>query len=100
VGDIVDDEMPLFRVTAMAPLRARLMVPENELAAFGTGASVLITGADGTKGAARVILVGPTTDPGSGTREVIVELAKAEGFRPGASVTAELVAELEEEDGS
>jgi len=99
VGDIVDDEMPLFRVTAMAPLRARLMVPENELASFGTGASVLITGVDGVKGAARVILVSPTTDPGSGTREVIIELAKAADFRPGASVTAELVSEVEEEDG-
>lgn len=100
VGDIVDDRMPLFRVTAMAPLRARLMVPEDEIASFGTGASVLITGADGTKGAARVILVGPTTDPASGTREVIVELAKAEDFRPGASVTAELVSALEEKAGS
>lgn len=99
VGDIVDDRMPLFRVTAMAPLRARLMVPENEVASFGTGASVLITGADGSKGAARVVLVGPTTDPGSGTREVIVELAKAEGFRPGASVTAELVSAADEEAG-
>lgn len=99
VGDIVDDRMPLFRVTAMSPLRARLMVPENEIASFGTGASVLITGADGSKGAARVILVGPTTDPGSGTREVIVELAKAEGFRPGASVTAELVSAAEAEAG-
>lgn len=99
VGDIVDDRMPLFRVTAMSPLRARLMVPENEIASFGTGASVLITGADGSKGAARVILVGPTTDPGSGTREVIVELPKAGDFRPGASVTAELVSAVEEEAG-
>lgn len=95
VGDIVDDKMPLFRVTAMTPLRARLLVPESEVASFGVGAPVMITGAGGTTGAARVILVGPTIDPGSGTREVIVELARTGDFRPGASVTAELVVEGE-----
>lgn len=92
VGDVVDDKTPLFRVTALAPLRARLLVPESEVAAFGTGASVRITAADGTTGTARVIIVGPTIDPGSGTREVIVELSRVGDFRPGASVTAELEA--------
>lgn len=97
VGDIVDDKMPLFRVTAMSPLRARLLVPESEVASFGVGAAVQITGADGATGEARVILVGPTTDPGSGTREVIVELLRAGDFRPGASVsvTAELAIEAD-----
>lgn len=97
VGDIVDDEMPLFRVTAMSPLRARLLVPESEVASFGTGTQVQISGADGTTGEARVILVGPTTDPASGTREVIVELVRTGDFRPGASVsvTAELEAEAD-----
>lgn len=92
VGDVVDDKTPLFRVTALAPLRARLLVPESEVAAFGAGAPVRISAADGTTGTARVILVGPTIDPGSGTREVIVELSRVGDFRPGASVTAELVA--------
>jgi multidrug efflux pump subunit AcrA (membrane-fusion protein) len=87
----VDDETPLFRVTAMSPLRARLQVSESDISLFGTGAEVRITGADGTDGTAKVIIVGPTIDAGSGTREVIVELAKVGGFRPGASVTAELV---------
>ncbi|MGD8496548.1 MAG: efflux RND transporter periplasmic adaptor subunit [Gemmatimonadales bacterium] len=91
VGDVVDDKTPLFRVTALAPLRARLLVPESEVAAFGTGASVRITAADGTTGTARVIIVGPTIDPGSGTREVIVELSRVGDFRPGASVSAELI---------
>jgi hypothetical protein len=51
---------------------------------------VLLTAADGSEGTARVILVGPTTDPGSGTREVIVELTRVGDFRPGASATAGL----------
>ncbi len=92
VGDMVDDETPLFRVTAMAPLRARLLVPESEVAAFTPGAPVLLTAADGSEGTARVILVGPTTDPGSGTREVIVELTAVGDFRPGAAATAGLAA--------
>jgi RND family efflux transporter MFP subunit len=90
VGDMVDDEIPLFRVTAMAPLRARLLVPESEVAAFAPGGAVRLTAADGSEGTARVIIVGPTTDAGSGTREVVVELRDVGDFRPGASATAEL----------
>lgn len=89
VGDVVDDKTPLFRVTALAPLRARLLVPESDVAFFTVGAPVAISAADGTSGTARVIIVGPTIDPGSGTREVIVELSRVGDFRPGASVTAE-----------
>lgn len=92
VGDVVDDKTPLFRVTALAPLRARLLVPESEVGAFGVGAPVRIAAADGTTGTARVVIVGPTIDPGSGTREVIVELTRVGEFRPGASVSAEPVA--------
>lgn len=91
VGDVVDDKTPLFRVTALAPLRARLLVPESDVAFFTVGAPVAISAADGTAGTARVIIVGPTIDPGSGTREVIVELSRVGDFRPGASVTAEPV---------
>jgi len=98
VGDIVDDETPLFRVTALAPLRARLLVPESEVSSFGIGAPVTISAADGTLAQARVIIVGPTIDPGSGTREVIVELADVGDFRPGASVLAELVDEETSEE--
>jgi RND family efflux transporter MFP subunit len=90
VGDMVDDETPLFRVTAMAPLRARLLVAETEVAAFAPGAAVRLTAADGSEGAARVIIVSPTTDAGSGTREVIVEMTDVGDFRPGTSATAEL----------
>lgn len=90
VGDVVDNETPLFRVTDMAPLRARLLVPEEEIESFAIGSPVELTAADGTKGTAQVIIVGPTADPGSGTREVIVELSDVGDFRPGASVTARL----------
>lgn len=93
VGDVVDDETPLFRVTALAPLRARLLVPEAEIDLFRKGALLRVTAADGARGTAEVIIVSPTIDAGSGTREVIVQLTEVGDFRPGASVTAELMEE-------
>jgi membrane fusion protein (multidrug efflux system) len=85
-GELIETTSPLFRITAMNPLRARLLVAESRSAAFRTGASVTVTGVDGSSATARVLVVGPTVDPGSGTREVIIELIEPDGFRPGASV--------------
>ena len=48
-------------------------------------------GVDGVRAEARVLLVGPTVDPGSGTREVILEVAEPGGFLPGAAAVAEPV---------
>lgn len=89
VGDLIMGSTPLFRVTAMAPLRARLLVPESSAYKFHVGATVRLTGVDNATGTARVLVVGPTVDPGSATREVIIELADPGDFRPGASVTVE-----------
>jgi len=88
-GQVVDETVPLFRVTALSPLRARLLVPEDEVGGFSEGESVTIRDAAGRSGHARVIIVGPTVDPGSGTREVIVELRDVGEFKPGASVIVE-----------
>jgi RND family efflux transporter MFP subunit len=96
--ELVEEGTPLFRVTAMSPLRARLLVPELHGAAFRIGAPALVAGANGTSATARVLVVGPTVDPGSGTREVIVELADANGFRPGATVTVAPSPEMEIEE--
>lgn len=89
VGELVEEGMALFRVTAMSPLRARVLVPEAQASAFTSGAPVHLSGANGQSATARVLVVGPTVDPASGTREVILELAEPDGFRPGASVVAE-----------
>ncbi len=92
-GELVGDRDPLFRITALSPLRARLLVPEEQAGAFRLDSPVRLTGSGGRLATARVILVRPTVDPGSGTREVIVELQKPDGFTPGATVTAEVAAE-------
>ena len=88
VGERVEEGQPLFRITAMSPLRARLLVPEDQAEAFRIGAPVVLKGVTGESATANVILMSPTVDPGSGTREVIVELSKADGFRPGAAIAA------------
>ncbi len=87
-GELVEEGTPLFRVTAMAPLKARLLVPEAEADVFNVGAPVNLTGLRGERATARVIVVGPTVDPASGTREVIVELVEPGPFRPGSAVMA------------
>lgn len=97
VGQRVEPETPLFRVTAMAPLRARLLVPERNVVAFRRGATTRVTGTDGAAAEARVLLVGPTVDAASGTREVILELRTTSGFLPGAEVVV-AVPTVEEAD--
>ncbi len=87
--ELVKAGTPLCRITAMSPLRARLLVPEWQAPAFEAGAPVQLSGVDGQTATAQVLLISPTVDPASGTREVIVELAAPDGFRPGASVAVE-----------
>ena len=85
-GQVVDETKPLFRITSMSPLRARLLVPEDDVGRFTEGEPVAISDAAGRAGTGRVIIVGPTVDAGSGTREVVVEMKDVGEFRPGASV--------------
>lgn len=92
VGQRVEPDMPLFRVTALAPLRARLLVPERQAGAFRPGGSARVRGVDGVEADGRVVLVSPTVDPGSGTREVVVELSAPKGLLPGAEVVVEPIA--------
>ena len=83
----------LFRVTASAPLLLSVRVPEGAVEGIRVGAEARVTGKRGTSAAARVIRASPALDPGSGTREVVLQLERAAQFMPGSSVTAELGAE-------
>lgn len=89
-GKRVTGDTPVFRVTSLSPLRARLLVPEGEMEGVRPGAPASVRGMKGDTAAARVVTVAPTLDPASGTREVVVELTNARRFPPGASVTVEL----------
>lgn len=86
LGQRVTEGEPLFRVTALSPLRARVLVPEESVADFRPGSPVRIVGVTGRKGEGKVFRVSPAVDPGSGTVTVIVELADSQGFPPGAAV--------------
>lgn len=90
VGQHVTPDMPLFRVTRLSPLRARLQLPEGHPRQLGPGSTVTVRGLDGDTAAAEVVTVGPTIDAASGTREVVVELLDGEGFEPGATVSVQL----------
>lgn len=85
-GELIKGSTAIFRITAMSPLRARVLVPEAAASSFHQGSPVALTGTTGETATARVLVVSPTVDPASGTREVIVEIGEPDGFRPGAAV--------------
>jgi RND family efflux transporter MFP subunit len=88
VGQSVVRNDRLFWVTAVAPLRIRVTLPERFLGRIKTGTMVGITPAEdtGTPHAhqAKIIQVSPVVDPASDTIEVLAELVgNASGLRPG-----------------
>jgi RND family efflux transporter MFP subunit len=88
----------LFRVTETAPLLARVRVPEASADGIRAGDAATVVGTRGASAPARVLRVSPAIDAGSGTREVVVQLANAgadgaSALLPGASVVVRLGAE-------
>ena len=77
----------LFWVTAVAPLRIRVTLPEKFLGRVHPGTIVGITvveGSDPRRYRAKVIEVSPVVDPSSDTIEVLAELTgDTAGLRPG-----------------
>ena len=77
----------LFWVTAVAPLRIRVTLPEKFLGRIKSGALLAITPAEDRSSKryrARVIQVSPVVDPSSDTIEILAELyGDTAGLRPG-----------------
>jgi RND family efflux transporter MFP subunit len=78
----------LFWVTAVAPLRIRVTLPERFLGRVTTGTMVDITPSEETRAPrshrARIIQVSPVVDPSSDTIEILAELSgDTSGLRPG-----------------
>jgi RND family efflux transporter MFP subunit len=78
----------LFWVTAVAPLRIRVTLPEKFLGRIKTGSTVGITPAEdlGSTHAyrAKILQVSPVVDPASDTIEILAELSgDTSGLRPG-----------------
>ena len=87
---VEDENVALFRITAMEPLLARIFIPEEKLGIFSTGAKsefIPSTRPD-QRFSARVKWISSTIDPASGTAPALVELNPGEGkgiIRPGTS---------------
>lgn len=87
---VEDENVALFRITAMEPLLARLYIPEEQIAGITSGQKAeFIPALDSNKRyAARIKWISAAIDPSSGTISVIVELLPGEGrgfLKPGTS---------------
>jgi RND family efflux transporter MFP subunit len=84
----------LFRLTSLRPVLAAVRVPESSAARLAVGAEAEVAGMDGITAKARVIRASPVLDPGSGTREMILQLTtEAPRLTPGSNVTVRLGSE-------
>jgi RND family efflux transporter MFP subunit len=78
----------LFRVSEVEPLFARIRVPEASVNLVRTGETAVIIGSGGESTTATIIHAAPILDAGSGTREVVLKVARQRGsLRTGANVT-------------
>lgn len=81
----------LFRVTESAPLLARIRVPESSAPNVHIGDPATVIGSSGERASASIVHAAPVLDPASGTREMVLRLARGErGLVPGANVTVAL----------
>jgi membrane fusion protein (multidrug efflux system) len=92
---IEDKESPLFKLTALEPLLARIYVPEKELLRIRRGTRVEVTAASfpHVKATGAVEYISPTLDAGSGSFEVIVRVRREPSqpiLRPGLAVQIRL----------
>lgn len=86
---VEDDNVPLFRLTALAPLLARIYVQEEQLGKLSSGkkAEFIPNASTSKKYSARIKWISSVIDAGSGMAPVILEiLGPTEGqLKPGTS---------------
>lgn len=88
---IEDKADPLFKVTAMEPLLARIYVAEKELLTLRRGAPVEVVPVNfpQAKTTGAVEFISPTVDPGSGLFQVVIRVRRDPAqpvLRPGLAV--------------
>ncbi|HKB79115.1 MAG TPA: HlyD family efflux transporter periplasmic adaptor subunit, partial [Thermoanaerobaculia bacterium] len=94
---LLDDNTPLFKITALEPLLTRVYFPEQTIGRLRLGQTVLVSAAEfptvTTTG--KVTFLSPIVDPGSGSFQVMVTVARDAGkvLRPGMSVNLRFVDE-------
>jgi RND family efflux transporter MFP subunit len=90
LGRVVREGEPLFRITALQPLRASARLAEHDARGLRRGAAALLFDGHGAQVEAHVVRVAPAVEPGSGTVEVILSVPKPGPFLPGSSATLRL----------
>lgn len=93
LGQRAEEGDPLFRVTALLPLRAQVSVPEMEARTLEPGHTVRVRALDGSYVEGRIARIGAAVDPTSGTVDVLVDVPSPGDLRPGSSVYVELAQE-------
>lgn len=86
VGRTAPEMEPLFRVTALRPLRLLLRLPESQAYSVPVGTTLRLAGTDGVQAEGRVARISPAVDPGSGTAELLVLVPQPGSLRPGSEV--------------
>ena len=96
LGQTVQPNAPLFRVTNPMPLKAHVYIPERELKRLKAGqtAAVQVDAVPGKTFIARVSLVSPTVDTQTATFKATVEVTDPSGeLRPGMFARVSIVFE-------
>jgi RND family efflux transporter MFP subunit len=93
IGRLVHSGDSLFQVTALAPMLARVRVPETSAFGLTVGTAAQVIGPGGDRSTARVARASPVIDAASGTREVILQVAPGAKLTPGSSVTVRIGSE-------
>ena len=93
LGRLVNAGDTLFRITALRPILAAIRVPESSAAHVAVGTRAEVIGPGGSTTEAKVIRASPVLDPGSGTRELILQLDGKARLTPGSNVTVRLGSE-------
>lgn len=87
---LIDDTTPLFRVSALEPLLARVFLSESSIGRLHVGEDVSVVSREfpQAKSTGRISFLSPVIDPASGTYQVIVSVPRDSGrvFRPGTAV--------------
>jgi membrane fusion protein (multidrug efflux system) len=91
-GETVAAGRPLFRVTALTPLRAQIRLPETDARGLAPGGAVWLRSLDGRPARGTIARIAPTVDPASGTVELLVDVREAAGLPPGSVVVVDSVA--------
>jgi RND family efflux transporter MFP subunit len=80
----------LYRVTEQSPLFARVRIPEASARRLRVGDAALVVAPAGESVPARIVHAAPFVDAASGTREMVLEVARGGDLLAGSGVTVRI----------